>query len=78
VTRACIDKIGLMKDSYWLHGEDFDWGFAPRRRAASGYAHNSVARLSGEARRAPSASAPSVRLRGEKGRPEVAAKEASV
>jgi N-acetylglucosaminyl-diphospho-decaprenol L-rhamnosyltransferase len=42
VTRACIDKIGLMDDSYWLYWEDFDWGVRAKAACGVGYAHNSV------------------------------------
>jgi GT2 family glycosyltransferase len=41
-TRACIDKIGLMDDSYWLYWEDFDWGVRAKAACGVGYAHNSV------------------------------------
>lgn len=42
VTRACIDKIGLMDESYWLYWEDFDWGVRAKAACGVGYAHNSV------------------------------------
>jgi len=42
VTRACIDKIGLMDESYWLYWEDFDWGVRAKAACGIGYAHNSV------------------------------------
>ncbi len=42
VTRACIDKIGLMDDSYFLYWEDFDWGIRAKAACGIGYAHNSV------------------------------------
>jgi N-acetylglucosaminyl-diphospho-decaprenol L-rhamnosyltransferase len=42
VTRACIDKIGLMDDSYWLYYEDFDWGVRAKAACGIGYAHNSI------------------------------------
>ncbi len=42
VTRACIDKIGLMDESYWLYWEDFDWGVRAKATCGIGYAHNSV------------------------------------
>jgi N-acetylglucosaminyl-diphospho-decaprenol L-rhamnosyltransferase len=42
VTRACIDKVGLMDDSYWLYWEDFDWGVRAKAACGIGYAHNSV------------------------------------
>jgi N-acetylglucosaminyl-diphospho-decaprenol L-rhamnosyltransferase len=42
VTRACIDKIGLMDDSYFLYFEDFDWGIRAKTACGIGYAHNSV------------------------------------
>ena len=42
VTRACIDKIGLMDESYFLYWEDFDWGIRAKAACGIGYAHNSV------------------------------------
>ena len=42
VTRACIDRIGLMDDSYWLYWEDFDWGVRAKAACGVGYAHNSI------------------------------------
>jgi N-acetylglucosaminyl-diphospho-decaprenol L-rhamnosyltransferase len=42
VTRVCIDKIGLMDDSYWLYWEDFDWGVRAKAACGVGYAHNSI------------------------------------
>src|SRR5271154_2068664 len=42
VTRACIDAIGLMDESYWLYWEDFDWGVRAKAACGIGYAHNSV------------------------------------
>lgn len=42
VTRACIDEIGLMDESYWLYWEDFDWGVRAKAACGIGYAHNSV------------------------------------
>jgi GT2 family glycosyltransferase len=42
VTRACIEKIGLMDDSYWLYWEDFDWGVRAKAACGIGYAHNSI------------------------------------
>ena len=42
VTRACIDRIGLMDNSYWLYWEDFDWGVRAKAACGVGYAHNSI------------------------------------
>ena len=42
VTRACIDTIGLMDNSYWLYWEDFDWGVRAKAACGVGYAHDSV------------------------------------
>jgi GT2 family glycosyltransferase len=42
VTRACIDQIGLMDESYWLYWEDFDWGVRAKAACGIGYAHNSI------------------------------------
>jgi GT2 family glycosyltransferase len=42
VTRARIDRIGLMDESYWLYWEDFDWGVRAKAACGIGYAHNSI------------------------------------
>jgi N-acetylglucosaminyl-diphospho-decaprenol L-rhamnosyltransferase len=42
VTRACIDKIGLMDESYFLYWEDVDWGVRAKAACGIGYAHSSV------------------------------------
>jgi GT2 family glycosyltransferase len=42
VTKACIDKIGLMDESYFLYWEDVDWGVRAKAACGIGYAHNSV------------------------------------
>jgi GT2 family glycosyltransferase len=42
VTRACIDKIGLMDESYFLYWEDFDWGIRAKAACGIGYVHSSV------------------------------------
>jgi GT2 family glycosyltransferase len=41
VTRACIDAIGLMDESYFLFFEDLDWG-ARAKKLGLGYASASV------------------------------------
>ncbi len=42
VTRALIDRIGLMYDPYFLYCEDLEWGDRAKRLGEVGYAHNSV------------------------------------
>ncbi len=42
VTRACLDKIGLMEERYFLYFEDLDWGLRAKRRGDIGYAFDSV------------------------------------
>ncbi len=42
VTRACIDRIGLIDESYFLYFEDFDWGVRAKAACGIGYAHDSV------------------------------------
>jgi N-acetylglucosaminyl-diphospho-decaprenol L-rhamnosyltransferase len=42
VTRACIDRIGLIDESYFLYFEDFDWGIRAKAACGIGYAHDSV------------------------------------
>jgi len=42
VSRACIDKIGLMDDGYFLYFEEFDWGVLAKAACGLGYAHKSV------------------------------------
>jgi N-acetylglucosaminyl-diphospho-decaprenol L-rhamnosyltransferase len=41
VTRSCIEKIGLMDESYFLFFEDLDWGLRAKS-AGLGYASGSV------------------------------------
>jgi hypothetical protein len=44
-TRALIERIGLMREHYFLYGEDLEWGVrAKRLGAAVGYADKSVVR----------------------------------
>lgn len=42
MTRACLDKIGLMEERYFLYFEDLDWGLRAKRRGDIGYAFDSV------------------------------------
>ncbi len=42
VTRACMQRIGLMNERYFLFFEDLDWGIRARREFGVGYAHKSV------------------------------------
>lgn len=41
-TRTCIDRIGLMDESYFLYWEDFDWGIRAKAACGIGYAFDSV------------------------------------
>jgi GT2 family glycosyltransferase len=42
VTRACLDRIGLMDERYFLYFEDLDWGIRAKACCGVGYAFNSV------------------------------------
>ena len=42
VSKECIDKIGLMDESYFLYFEEFDWGLLAKAQCGIGYAHNSI------------------------------------
>ena len=42
VTRALIEKIGLMDERYFLYFEDLEWGCRAKRLNEVGYAHRSV------------------------------------
>jgi N-acetylglucosaminyl-diphospho-decaprenol L-rhamnosyltransferase len=42
VTRACIDRVGLMNDRYFLLYEDLEWGIRAQRQFGVGYAHRSI------------------------------------
>ena len=42
VSKECIDKIGLMDESYFLYFEEFDWGLLAKVQCGIGYAHNSI------------------------------------
>jgi N-acetylglucosaminyl-diphospho-decaprenol L-rhamnosyltransferase len=42
VTRSCVERIGLMDESYFLYFEDLDWGLRAKRRGSIGHAHRSV------------------------------------
>jgi GT2 family glycosyltransferase len=47
VTRACLDRIGLMDERYFLYFEDLDWGYRAKNRCGVGYAHGSIVRHQG-------------------------------
>jgi GT2 family glycosyltransferase len=38
ITRACLEKIGLMEERYFLYYEDLDWGLRAKRTNDIGYA----------------------------------------
>ena len=42
VTRACLQKIGLMEERYFLYFEDLDWGLRAKRIGEIGYAFDAV------------------------------------
>jgi N-acetylglucosaminyl-diphospho-decaprenol L-rhamnosyltransferase len=42
VTRDCIERIGLMDDSFFLYWEEVDWGARAKAACGIGYAHKSV------------------------------------
>ncbi len=42
VTRACIERIGMMDDRYFLFFEDLDWGLRAKASCGVGYAYDSV------------------------------------
>ncbi len=41
-TRACIDRIGLMTEHYFLYYEDIDWGMRAKAACGLGYAFDAV------------------------------------
>ena len=42
VTRDCIERIGLMDESFFLYWEEVDWAMRAKASCGIGYAHNSV------------------------------------
>ena len=42
VTRDCIERIGLMDESFFLYWEEVDWALRAKATCGIGYAHNSV------------------------------------
>jgi GT2 family glycosyltransferase len=42
VTRDCIERIGLMDESFFLYWEEVDWAIRAKATCGIGYAHNSV------------------------------------
>jgi GT2 family glycosyltransferase len=47
VTRACIDRIGLMDERFFLYYEDLDWGMRAKRCGLLGYANASIVQHKG-------------------------------
>ncbi len=47
VTRACLDRIGLMEESYFLYFEDLEWGLRAKSCCGIGYAWRSEVRHEG-------------------------------
>ena len=41
-TRGCIERIGLMREEYFLYYEDLDWGMKAKRSCGLGYAFGAV------------------------------------
>ncbi len=42
VTRECIERVGLMDETFFLYWEETDWGVRAKPTCGVGYAHNSV------------------------------------
>jgi N-acetylglucosaminyl-diphospho-decaprenol L-rhamnosyltransferase len=42
VTRECIERIGLMDESFFLYWEEVDWAIRAKAACGIGYAHHSV------------------------------------
>src|SRR5688500_2937982 len=42
VTRAYVEAVGLLDESYFLYGEEIDWVTRARGKFALAYAHDSV------------------------------------
>jgi N-acetylglucosaminyl-diphospho-decaprenol L-rhamnosyltransferase len=42
VTRECIERIGLMDESFFLYWEEVDWAIRAKAACGIGYAHRSV------------------------------------
>jgi N-acetylglucosaminyl-diphospho-decaprenol L-rhamnosyltransferase len=42
VTRACMERIGLMDERYFLFFEDLEWGIRAGQEFGVGYAHRSI------------------------------------
>ena len=42
VTRNCIERIGLMDESFFLYWEEVDWAIRAKAECGVGYAHKSV------------------------------------
>jgi GT2 family glycosyltransferase len=42
ITRACVEKIGLMDETYFLYFEDLEWGLRAKAASGLGYAYKSV------------------------------------
>ena len=41
-TRACIERIGLLDESFFLYFEDLDWGLRAKGACGVGYAYRSI------------------------------------
>jgi len=42
VTRACVDRIGPMREDFFLYYEDMDWGMKAKAQCGLGYAYDAV------------------------------------
>ena len=42
VTRACLNRIGPMREDFFLYFEDLDWGIKAKRCCGLGYAYDAV------------------------------------
>ena len=42
ITRACLERIGLMEEHFFLYFEDLDWGFRAKSGGGLGYALDAV------------------------------------
>jgi N-acetylglucosaminyl-diphospho-decaprenol L-rhamnosyltransferase len=47
VTRACVERIGLMDERYFLFFEDLDWGMRAKAACGLGYSYRAVVRHRG-------------------------------
>ena len=70
VTRGCIERIGLMDESFFLYWEEVDWAFAPKPPAASAMHIIPWFRISAAARRSLEESCEAIGLFCLSGQPE--------